>query len=72
MGSLLYSLLWSTLLCAIAMRSYVVEWGLNSDYFEYLVPLGPLLQVRRTVVGGGWLICVSTCVGILAVARSSC
>ena len=26
----------------------------NFDYFEYLVPLGPLLQVRGTAVDGGW------------------
>ena len=65
--------------CAIAVRLYVVERVFFNfdyfeffDYFEYLVPLGVLLRVRRTVVGGGWLICASTCVGILVVARSSC
>ena len=39
----------------------------NFEYFECLVPLGLLLEGRRTVVGGDWLTCASTCAGILAV-----
>ena len=39
------------------------------SYFGRLV-LQP--QGRGTVVGGGWSVCISTCVGILVEALSSC
>ena len=64
-----------TLLCcyaiAIAVRSYVLELrgGYGYGYFGRLV-LQP--QGRGTVVGGGWSVCISTCVGTRVEALSSC
>ena len=51
MGSMLCSLLWSTMLCAIAYEIVCGGMGgVNFDYFEYLVPLGLQLEGRKVLL----------------------